>query len=433
MGNVPAKEGRSRSSTFSGTGAEIVTRSARRNTTSSADVKKLLRKLEEKDRLREKHWRDLVVRLHENVDGGYLAPYGTYKSNLDFDTEVVRRLVINRQLAPFYTPLNDFDPTWTTEELLVILSQLPLHSIEDAYSDAELEEDDVDNHKIHKSNNYYRRQEQKRKLKHLMETAKQAQKEEETALLHQKMLLKQGGQVSSSLPSKDLLLRLYSDALECPICFLYYPSNLNISRCCLQPICTECFVQIKRLDPHPPHDDALNQSNGDSLPHTLISEPAHCPYCAMADFGVIYDPLSDLRTGINGKCSPGEYRMPEHSDAKSDVQSVKKRPRRKSMAATDPGIITVDNIRPDWEQKLISAKNKLARKAAAASAIHASNLILNGDDSQTSSQQSRLRLRNSGGQTYNTIEERMIEEALRLSLLDEEERRRKERENLLKD
>ena len=125
--------------------------------------------------------------------------------------------------------------------------------------------------------------------------------------------------------------------------------------------------------------------------------------------------------------------MPEHSDAKSDVQSVKKRPRRKSMAATDPGIITVDNIRPDWEQKPISAKNKLARKAAAASAIHASNLILNGDDSQTSSQQSRLRLRNSGGQTYNTIEERMIEEALRLSLLDEEERRRKERENLLKD
>ena len=73
MGNVPAKEGRSRSSTFSGTGAEIVTRSARRNTTSSADVKKLLRKLEEKDRLREKHWRDLVVRLHENVDGGCLG------------------------------------------------------------------------------------------------------------------------------------------------------------------------------------------------------------------------------------------------------------------------------------------------------------------------------------------------------------------------
>lgn len=433
MGNVPAKEGRSRSSTFSGTGTEVITRSARRNTTSSADVKKLLKKLEEKDRLREKHWRDLVVRLHENVDGGYLAPYGTYKSNLDFDTEVVRRLVVNRLLAPFYTPLNDFDPTWTTEELLVILSQLPLHSIEDAYSDAELEEDDVDNHKIHKSNNYYRRQEQKRKLKHLMETAKQAQKEEDAALLHQKMLLKQGGQVSSSLPSKDLLLRLYSDALECPICFLYYPSNLNISRCCLQPICTECFVQIKRLDPHPPHDDALNQPNGDSLPHTLISEPAHCPYCAMANFGVIYDPLSDLRTGINGKCSPGEYRMPEHSDAKSDVQSVKKRPRRKSMAATDAGIVTVDTIRPDWEQKLISAKNKLARKAAAASAIHASNLIINGNDSQTSSQQSRVRLRNSGGQTYNTIEERMIEEALRLSLLDEEERRRKEREKLLKD
>ena len=43
---------------------------------------------------------------------------------------------------------------------------------------------------------------------------------------------------------------------------LYYPKHLNISRCCLQPICSECFVQIKRLDPHPPHDDQSNQEAG---------------------------------------------------------------------------------------------------------------------------------------------------------------------------
>lgn len=431
MGNVPAKEGRSRSSTYSGTASDYATRTTRRRTTSLADLKKL-RKLEEKDRLREKHWRDLVVRLHENVDGGFLAPYGTYKLNLDFDTDVVRRLVINRQLAPFYTPLNDFDPSWTSKELLVITSQLPLHSLEDAYSDGELEEDDVDKHKIHKSSNFYRRQEQKRKLKLLIEAAKEAQKEEEALLLQQKINVKEGGPISASLPSQDLLLRLYSNALECPICFLYYPSNLNISRCCLQPICTECFVQIKRLDPHPPHDDALNQPNGDSLPHTLISEPASCPYCAMTDFGVIYDLPNDLSTGINGKCSPSEYRRPDvdSNSTHSDVQPTP-RPRRKSMAATDPGIVTVDMIRPDWEQKLSSAKSKLARKAAAASAIHASNLIIDGDDSQGSSSSRRARLESMGGRTYQTMEERMIEEALRLSLLDEEERQRKERNKLL--
>ncbi|KAI8879479.1 hypothetical protein K501DRAFT_276475 [Backusella circina FSU 941] len=34
-------------------------------------------------------------------------------------------------------------------------------------------------------------------------------------------------------------------SIECPICFLYYPSNINFTRCCKHPICTECFVQIK--------------------------------------------------------------------------------------------------------------------------------------------------------------------------------------------
>lgn len=452
MGNVPTKESRGRSSTFSGTGTEFAGRTARRNTTSSADVKKLKR-LEEKDSLRDKHWRDLVVRLAENVDGGFLAPHGTYQSNLDFDTDVVRRLVVQRQLAPFFTPLNDFDLSWTRDELFVLLSQLPLHSVEDAYSEDALEEDDVDNHKIHKSNNYFRRQELKRKLKQLMDSARDMQKKEEAALLQQKILLKEGKPVSSALPSRDLLLRLYHNAVECPICFLYYPSNLNLSRCCLQPICTECFVQIKRLDPHPPHDDPTQDGSNpqarDSIPHTLISEPAHCPYCAMADFGVIYDPLLDLCVGINGKCAPGEYRDPNStvSDgpssatpqagpaamAAADKPPADKpppaslsppegqpRPRRRSMAATDPGIVTIDTIRPDWEQKLISAKNKLARRAAAASAIHASNLIIDGDQTRPNPAP-----RQRGGQTYNAIEERMIEEALRLSLLDEEERRRR--------
>ena len=45
---------------------------------------------------------------------------------------------------------------------------------------------------------------------------------------------------------------LYKDATECPICFLTYPPYLNRTRCCDQPICTECFVQIKRVDPHLP-------------------------------------------------------------------------------------------------------------------------------------------------------------------------------------
>ncbi|KAI8819256.1 uncharacterized protein EV422DRAFT_123028 [Fimicolochytrium jonesii] len=61
---------------------------------------------------------------------------------------------------------------------------------------------------------------------------------------------------------------LYKWAVECPICFLYYPSNINYSRCCDQPICTECFVQIKRSE------------------STL--EPAACPFCVETNFGILY-------------------------------------------------------------------------------------------------------------------------------------------------
>lgn len=603
MGNVPAKEGRSRANTYLSGSSQLsssevagyLNRAAvRRNTintpssvfshTPLADLKRAKRQ-EEKDRQRELHYMNLIVRYAENVDGGYLAPFGTYKSNLDYNTEVVRGLIIDRRLSPFYTPLQDFDESWTEEELLIILSQLPLHSIETAYSEDE-EEDDVDNHKIHKSSNYYKRQEQKAKLKSLIERVKELQKDEENRFVEEKAKLKKltahamstgnsgtantsyfginnsinttntkntgksktsagntpnasfdatnansvsttntgatssnfsssianstagisttsnidnltstsatinpiavyaniatgtntitppgsplkpskiaNDSISLEIPSRDLLLKLYRKATECPICFLYYPKYLNVSRCCLQPICTECFVQIKRLDPHPPHDDSSNQPGSEELPHTLISEAASCPYCALPDFGVTYDPPRLISTGINGAIKAGQYTdpyraIPEDIEVTSSPDETPRIPidemrvmqkganangrRRASLAANAPGVIHVDAIRPDWEHKLTSARNKLARKAATASAIHASNLILNDDedDVPTSSSGGRRRFsaptndpnsrrRPSANGTSNhlrTVEERMIEEALRLSIIDEEERKKK--------
>ena len=99
-------------------------------------------------------------------------------------------------------------------------------------------------------------------------------------------------------------------------------------------------------------------------------------------------------------------------------------------------------IRPDWETKLNSARSKLARKAATASAIHASNLLLddnsnsnsnNGNGNGNNSGNNRRRNNSSSGRSgsfggsnnrYATVEQRMIEEAMRLSILDEEERKR---------
>lgn len=58
----------------------------------------------------------------------------------------------------------------------------------------------------------------------------------------------------------------------------YFPGVLNQARCCLQPICTECFVQIQRVDP------------AQSVPPS--SAPASCPFCVTPQFGVVYQPSS---------------------------------------------------------------------------------------------------------------------------------------------
>ncbi|RCK56623.1 Protein SIP5 [Candida viswanathii] len=482
MGNVPAKESRSRSSSsvsdYPNSSSNTPTTSSstaskRRNTTSAlygvvsshhrsgSDNLRKLKKQEEKDRAQQLHYMQLIVRFDENVDGGYLAPYGTYKSNLDYDCDIVRNLIVNRQLSPFFTPLQDFDDSWTDDELCILLNQSPLHALEPGFEDED-EPDDIDNHKIHKSSNYYKRQEEKVKLKSLIAKVKELQKDEEQRFLEEKQ-----AHTNKNCPSRDLLLRLYRNASECPICFLYYPKHLNVSRCCLQPICSECFVQIKRLDPHPPHDDNSNQ-HANELPHTLISEPANCPYCASPDFGVTYEPPRDIHTGING-VRPADYKTsaPIFEGGSDDEDSgevavgtpnqqvigsptpppvisspqKKTMKRRGSLAANAPGVISIDMIRPDWETKLNSARSKLARKAATASAIHASNLLLDengggGSSSRTASgsggrrrndsSSSRARSSTVGSNNgYAAVEQRMIEEAMRLSLIDEEQRKKK--------
>ena len=82
----------------------------------------------EKELAKEAHAKQLVVRCSETVDGGFLAPFGCYSfEKLDYDATVVKNLIIKRKLAPFYTPLQDFDESWTRDELIKIVDGLPLH------------------------------------------------------------------------------------------------------------------------------------------------------------------------------------------------------------------------------------------------------------------------------------------------------------------
>jgi hypothetical protein len=188
---------------------------------------------------------------------------------------------------------------------------------------------------------------------------------------------------------------LYKDATECPICFIYYPPYLNKTRCCDQPICSECFVQIKRPDPHPPeHSDPSSPPvEPQENPEALVSEPANCPYCQQAEFGVTYEP-PPFRRGLayaNISHSSYSYGLGAGESAMSSTSSLgsvgsptlrpagASRRRTTSISANASTVVTTDRVRPDWATKLANARNHAARRSAAATALHtAAYLMGNG-------------------------------------------------------
>lgn len=273
---------------------------------------------------------------------------------------------------------------------------------------------------------------------------------------------------------------LYKDASECPICFLYYPPYLNKTRCCDQPICSECFVQIKRPDPHPPdHHGAANAPTGAASSDTalpidqqlpeeqaeqLVSEPSQCPFCVQPEFGVTYEP-PPFRSGLvyTGSSPPVAPQSQPGLDAEASAMkssaslgstTVPNRRRTTSLSAAAPSVITTDRVRPDWAKKLSDARAHVLRRSAAATALHNAAYVLG------SSPTLDLRLQGSGrrrrtlfgdaeagstddqgagdgadepGRQSSTqrsraqdIEDLMMMEAIRLSLAAEEDRKKKE-------
>lgn len=290
---------------------------------------------------------------------------------------------------------------------------------------------------------------------------------------------------------------LYKDASECPICFLYYPPYLNTTRCCEQPICSECFVQIKRPDPHPPEheqpdpnappvSDAEREAQADGL---LVSEIATCPYCKTPDFGITYAP-PPFRRGLTYSAGSHPYQITSAMSSQTSFSSGNLSPgpgrrRGTSLSANAPEVITTDKIRPDWANKLAAARAHAARRSAAATALHAAAYLMNGpnadsrafaafsrrgvlrrptlengsDNGQSSglsalamlAERHAQRQQDAAGETRSNaflppprgsssrrsrmddLEDMMMMEAIRLSLASEEERRKKEEKDAKKE
>jgi hypothetical protein len=225
---------------------------------------------------------------HEDtVDFGYLTPQGVYSGSRDWKEDVITQLIIDRKIAPFYRPLEDYDISWDDDQILAARKDPPApvdHDGTGPRNDAPPPPTKSTHHKRQS--------------------------------------------VSKELP-RNAEAAIYRDGAECPICFLYYPPNINHSRCCDQAICSECFVQLKRTEPTVTH---------------MVSEPACCPFCVQENFGIVYTP-PPWRTGIGseGWAHPTWPDSPKGSQRSFDSTKVRngKQRRFKSYDHTDPEVVTV--------------------------------------------------------------------------------------------
>ena len=54
----------------------------------------------------------------ETVDFGFLTPHGVYTGPRDWNQQITGQLIVERRLAPFYRPLEDYSDDWDDEQIL---------------------------------------------------------------------------------------------------------------------------------------------------------------------------------------------------------------------------------------------------------------------------------------------------------------------------
>ncbi|KAG5360298.1 Protein SIP5 [Yarrowia sp. B02] len=431
----------------------------------------------------------VFVDPNEQVDGGYLVPQGVYTGPQDFDILVVKSLMTSRKLAPFFKGLQDYEEDWTDHQLMAAIRGFPIPAAASEPSDSSKDSApqaistpahlspptappqvaiSPPRHQL-SSNNPFR--DPLEHLSHLRidldnSTLSQSaptpswmrsgepDQEDGDELINPGILQSPpreapkppaSRQRAKTVTAKEppLMVKIYRDPIECPICFLYYPNSLNMTRCCAQPICSECFVQMKRAEPHPRHDEPEPDTLLGQL--DLISEPTACPYCAMSDFGVVYSPRygpGAKQAASNGAdaAAADDSAIDDSSDGidTTNMDDVADKlmhmsgKRRSSISVTNPNVVTVDRVRPDWSKTLAAARARAARKAATANALHATAFVEGGNGEVAGSSRSSRRTRQNHEQRQaaraQELEQIMLSEAMRLSMLESQEAEEKRSE-----
>lgn len=359
---------------------------------------------------RQENDEELIQHLVQLVDGGFLDPQGVYSSAPAYKTNIVRKLMLERRLMPFYKGLDSYSKDWPAEKVVEV--------VEKALGP-------------HKSALLHCAIRQSRSLSvGNTRSLKRDSRGSSDHLLTRNRSNSTPGSISADYRT-TAITTIYANAMECPICFLYYPSNFNYTRCCAQPICSECFVEIRRAEPHLPTVHANEPTPNE---FDLISEPAKCPYCMTERFGVIYKPnpkLTPFSFNNNPDTLPSNIApmgtlskssLPLHHIPWPPNQHIK-------FAHDDKNVVSTDFIHPDWQYKLERARRRALRRAANATLLN-SHLLETGPANANANHNTDLshdptshggprRTLSSRRQHYlANVEQLMLAEAIRQSLLD---------------
>ncbi|KAI0155098.1 hypothetical protein GGR57DRAFT_86876 [Xylariaceae sp. FL1272] len=475
----------------------------RRETRQEREARKLERERAARLKERERSMKE------EHVDGGYLVTMGVYTGIEDFSKPTVRQLQIERKIAPFWRGLDDFKDTWAEHQIIAAArgleipppDEVPDHlrpqPLNRSLASTDASSSNLNNLTVPMGGRTLSSSSDRAgstRGSAIPSPTSPAAPKSTSPLKQPKKALAAALSLSRNSSQADITPReinspadpfvngqpvevfLYKDGEECPLCLMYYPPYLNRTRCCCQLICSECFVQIKRPDPHLP--DHHDENGGESQPSAeeqqeqLIMEPAKCPYCTQTEFGVTYDP-PPFRRGLTYAVSSGFGALSPAMSSSSSINSslspttagpsTANRRRAQSVSANAPGVVTTDRIRPDWAGKLAAARAHQRRRAAAADALHHAAFVMGsqesrslfgrssrfsrrtvgaarGTDSPTGNQQGAPDDANPPWNDPNMpsaparhreridaahLEQLMMAEAIRLSLADEEDRRKK--------
>ncbi|KAL1934579.1 hypothetical protein VTP01DRAFT_6761 [Rhizomucor pusillus] len=222
--------------------------------------------------------------------------------------------------------------------------------------------------------------------------------------------------------AKKIQQAIYSDAIECPICFLYYPSNMNYSRCCDQPICTECFLQ------------------------TAITA-ASCPYCTQKPWGIVYSRPSWLFDKDSQDDLTKQHTRQTDSDISTDTARSH---HRKAISHTDPNVVLAEHVRPSRNKPQNATRPTPRRNSESVNNNRARGLLRTAVSSQLFGRPGRS-ASSAAAPEYNPhhharymrdldldLEDYLVLEAIRMSLAEyeqsqqrrtEEERNRNTTEN----